>query len=424
MAELGNHYPPPELIDPVTPAGTNWTFEFSPKSPTNAYQVSSGKFVVPAGTHNIKKLAITGGVEVTFEDGAVITISQGVSIGGGAKVNFGNTDVYINGGFDSGSSGVTFGNGLLWIGSGHIVWNGTNRKGDGDVAINDQLNLGGGQHLRMGAGNHYFRSIVLGSGGTALTGPGRFAALDGITVGGDSELAIGNGDIIVGPRSSGRAITLSGGGRFIMGDGQFSANGDIDTMGGSRLVFGRTANHYVNGSLKIAGSVLFGAGRYTINGDLENGSGGTVWPYTSSLTGLTYGNTLEGESVSGFDMAGINVTFLLSGTIKLAGGARTKLEAATSSQSGGYIAELLLATNSAADANWTGGSVNSFAGTLHLPNAAVKMAGGNTSNGAKCLSLIARQIEVNGGAATGTACTRMQNAVGGVGGGTTIRLVG
>jgi hypothetical protein len=199
----------------------------------------------------------------------------------------------------------------------------------------------------------------------------------------------------------------------IMGDGEFSCSGGIATQGGSRLVFGATANHYLNGTMRIAGSVLFGQGRYTINGNFTNGTGGTTWPYTSTVTGQTYGNTLQGVSVSGFDMAGVNVTFILNGTVNLAGGAKTKLIAATSSASGGQIADILVDSQTSTATSWAAGANSIFVGMVHLPNSDVTMSGGTTTLSAgQCFMLTAKTISVTGGAATGSVCTSI-NSVGG-----------
>ncbi len=220
-----------------------------------------------------------------------------------------------------------------------------------------------------------------------------------------------------GTGAANTAIKLSGSARFLMGNGMFSANGDIDTAGGSRIAFGQTTNHYINGSMKIAGSALFGAGKYTIDGDSWNGTGGTTWPYTSTLNGITYGS-----GYSGWDMAGSDVTFILTGTLSLAGGAKTKLTAPTSSVSGGKIAEMLVHSLSTGNTDWTGGSGNNFVGVVYLPNSQVKMAGGNTTlSSGQCFTLIASRIWATGGAATGTACPSM--SAGGGGSSSTIRLV-
>jgi len=427
LSQLGQFTAPPTLSNPNTPNGSNWDFDWNPGNNTKDFRIgTSGNYIVPAGNYTIKKFEVGGGINVTFEDGSVITVSQGVSIGGGSNVDFGDADLYVNGGFNSGSNGVTIGDGELWIGSGQINWNGTNTKGDGNVIINDELDLGGGQHLVMGDGDHFFESVDVGGGGTVWLGDGALYINDGITVGGDSEVLMGDGEIRIGPGNGNRAIKLNGSAKFIMGDGPFSANGDINTVGGSVLVFGRTPNHYINGDVNIAGSALFGAGRYTIDGDLSNGTGGTTFPWTSILSGDTYGDYVEGESTSGYDMVGINVTFILSGTMNLAGGAKSKIEAATTSQTGGYIEELLITTNNTSDANWTGGSQNAYYGTLHFPNAQIKMAGGNVTAGDKCMTVIADTIRVNGGAVAASACDRMEDITGGGNGSGSVgvRLIG
>lgn len=424
---LGNYRSPLAISPPSVATGSD--FKIKQNGASNNVkpfqQSNKANYVFPTGTYVIDELNIAGGMNVTFGDGSIITVAGNVVIGGGSTVNFGNSDLLVVGDFGSGSTGVTIGDGTLWIG-GDAKFEGTNSKGDGIVYIGGDVDFWGGSSMTMGAGNHLFGGNVdVGGGADVLLGAGDFQAPDGLNMSGDSELALGDGDVVIGPGNGGNAIKMNGSARFFMGDGTFSANGDIDTAGGTRLVFGVTNNHYINGDLKPKGSVLFGRGRYTVNGDFENGTGGTTWPYYSNLTGQTYGAWVEGESGSGFDMVGIEVTFILDGVIKLAGGAKTKLEAALYDVSGAQISELLVSSESTSDANWTGGSANAFAGTIHFPNAQVKMAGGNsTVSSGKCMTLIANTIRVNGGAATGTACNRMDPNAGGGGGNATIRLVG
>ncbi|MBO9602489.1 MAG: hypothetical protein J7496_08280 [Novosphingobium sp.] len=410
-ALLGTYTAVPTLANPTTPTGTDWTVGYSPSASAAPYRTTQygGTYAVPAGTYNIKKLQVDGGITLSFASGSVITVSNGVSIGGGSNVNFGDSTLYVNGGFNSGSNGVTIGNGPLWIGSGTVTFQGTNTKGTGDVIVNSKLTLGGGQKMKMGAGNHAFAGMALSGGGSVWLGAGNFTNTAGITIAGDSELSLGAGNVLLGPdSSSGLAANLSGSARFFMGDGTFSANGGITTAGGSRLVFGKTANHYINGNMTIAGSVLFGAGRYTVNGNFTNGTGGTTWPYTSSLTGVTYGNTLEGVSVSGYDQAGVNVSFILAGTLNLGGGAKTKLIADTATTSGAQIADLLVDSLTSSATNWGAGSSNIFVGTVHLPNSVVTMSGGNaTLSAGQCFTLVASKIYVTGGAQAGTACPEM-----------------
>lgn len=406
IAQIGNHAALPTLSNPVTPSGSEWNLSWSPSAAVTAYRTGpyTGEYVIPKGNYTIGAFIVGGGIKVTFESGSNITIANGVSIGGGSTVTFGDSNIWVNGGFNSGSSGVTIGKGTLWIGSGTVTFSGTNKKGDGDVTINAPVSLGGGIYLDMGAGNHAFRSLTLSGGGSSALGKGNFTVLSGLSVGGGSELALGNGDIVIGAGSSGNAIDLSGSAKILMGDGTFSAIGNIVTQGGSRIVFGQTANHYIVGNMTIAGSAYFGKGRYTVAGNFTNGTGGTTWPYTSSRTGLTYG-----ADGSGYDMVGYDVSFILSGTLNLSGGAKTKLSAPSSSVSGGAIGGMLFHSNTTSSVNWSGGSSNVFNGVVHVPNAAVTMSGGNSTgdsggSSGNCFMLIASKINASGGVTAGSTC--------------------
>ncbi|MFC0684065.1 pilus assembly protein TadG-related protein [Novosphingobium clariflavum] len=405
IAQIGNHAPLPALSDPVTPAGSEWNLSWSPSAAVTAYRTGpyTGEYVIPKGNYTIGAFIVGGGIKVTFASGSNITIANGVNIGGGSTVDFGDSNIWVNGGFNSGSNGVTIGNGTLWIGSGTVTFSGTNRKGSGNVTINAPVSLGGGIYLDMGAGNHAFRALTLSGGGSSALGNGDFTVLSGVSVGGGSELVVGNGNIVIGAASSGNAITLSGSAKLLMGDGSFSANGHIVTEGGSRIVFGQTPNHYIAGNMTIAGAAYFGAGRYTVAGSFTNGTGGTTWPYTSPRTGLTYG-----ANGSGYDMVGYDVSFVLSGALNLAGGAKTRLSAPAASVSGGAIGGLLVHTGTSGAITWGGGSSNVFNGVVHVPNATVTMTGGNSTgdsgSSGTCFMLIAGKIKASGGTTAGSTC--------------------
>ncbi|WP_245824473.1 hypothetical protein [Sphingomonas azotifigens] len=421
---IGTSTAPNAIGNPTTPAAADWVIGWTPSSNVAGYRnANSANYVIPAGNYTIGRLTIDGGLNVTFQSGSTITVANGVSIGGGSTVKFGNVNLSVNGGFNSGSSGVTMGDGSLAIGSGTITFAGTNSFGAGPVTINGTVSLSGGTTLTLGAGNHSFGAISIGGGSWLKMGAGDLDVRSGISVDGSSTLAAGAGAYRIGADSNGKAITLSGSAVMLMGDGTFSAGGDINTAGGSRIVFGRTANHLIKGNLTVAGSALFGTSRYTIAGNFTNGTGGTTWPYTSSVTNQTYGSTLEGVSVSGYDMAGINVSFILSGTLNLAGGAKTYLTASTTSVSGGALADLLIDSLTGSATSWAAGSQNIFVGAVHLPNSDLTMSGGNTtlSNG-QCFMLIARTISATGGAAAGSACTSITGS-GSSGTSTTIGLV-
>src|SRR3546814_10254335 len=94
----------------------------------------------------------------------------------------------------------------------------------------------------------------------------------------------------------------------------------------SKITFGKTSNHYSNVNLDIKVAAKLGEGRYTVNGDFTDGTGGTTWPT---------GTMLGGKDVGGYDVAGINVTLVISGKLDLGGGAKVYLTAPGDSSSGG-----------------------------------------------------------------------------------------
>lgn len=375
-AGIGQPAANPAAPNPSCP--TDWNFDWNHAGAVSSYWVASPaaspnnyNYIVPAGTHCINNFTVAGGLKVLFQTTSTSTVS-------------------VSGAFNvGGGSGVVF--------------------GDGAIQFKPIVTVAGGSTVRFGNGTHAFGGFDLGGGGSVTMGTGDFTAAAGVKIAGDTELSIGNGNVAIGSNASGNAIDLGGSARFFMGNGTFTAKGNVTTQGGSKLVFGTTANHQINGNLNVAGAVLFGDGRYTINGNFTNSTGGTTWPYTSALNGTTYGS-----AYSGYDQGGTNVTFIANGTMNLAGGAKTKLIAATTSTTGGAIANMLLYSKTSSATSWSAGSGNVFVGTVYLPNSTVTMSGGSTtlSNG-QCFSLIASKIVASGGAAAGTSCPEMSGAIAG-----------
>lgn len=426
VALIGTFTAVPALTSPTTSGQGAWSLNSSTATTpgaTTTYNSASNAWVVAAKTpctYNITSISLSGDRKLIFPSGCNVYVHNGVTTSGSTQIQWGNNNVYINGNVSSGASaGMTFGTGVLWIGSGTHSFSGPHTKGDGDVTMAGNVTVTGGSSFSFGDGNHFFGSLTLGGGTNVKMGAGNFQANTGVAISGDSIVALGNGNVLLGKNATtNNAIDLDGSARFMMGNGTFSANGNIDTEGGSRLVFGATTNHYINGNMNIRGSALFGAGRYTINGNFVNGTGGTTWPYTSPYTGVTYGSAF-----SGYDMGGTDVTFVMSGTLNLAGGAKSYLVAPSSTTSGGAIAELLLTSTTTTATSWNAGSSNAFGGALHLPGSAVTMSGGNTTVATgNCFSLIASTITISGGAQTGTSCTAMAGAFSGGGSGS-VRLV-
>lgn len=412
---IGTYRTPVALSNPTTPSGgAAWSFSSSPSAAVAGFRRgSSSNFVVPAGTYKIDTMDVSGDANVTFSAGSTVTIARGATIAGGTTVVFGNGTYRINGGFSA--ANVTFGDGELSIGQGNVSFSGANRIGSGPVTINAPLSLSGGTTLAVGAGAHAFGGITVGGGSWLTLGNGSLDVTGAVSVGGGSTIIAGAGNVTLSNPGD-RAIFVDGGGFFAMGDGLFSANGSIVTGGGSRLVFGRTANHLINGDLSVAGGALFGAGRYTVKGSFVNGTGGATWPYTSSVNNQKWGDSLEGTSVSDYDMAGVDVSFILSGTINLGGGAKTLLMAPGSTASGGAIADILIDSLTSTDTNWSAGATNVFSGAVHLPNSALTSSGGNSTNSAvRCFMLVTYRVTLTGGATAGSTCTGIGASGGGSG---------
>lgn len=376
---LGYSSPFPTLSGPnVAAGGEDWTFG---NATTQKFQMkdSSGNYIwgrynVPKGNYAISTLSIGGGMNVTFENGSRLSIPGNVNIG--AAVNFGDADIYVNGTFKTNWNTVTLGKGALWIG-GNADFSGTFKKGEGDVTVNGTATFSGSPIL--GAGDHAFRKLSLGGGTTLTLGDGDLTVLTGISLGGGVKMYSGKGDYLIGNDSSGYAINLGGGAVFTMGDGAFSAVGNIATAGGSTLQFGAALNHYIVGNLALNGSVVFGSGRYTVDGDFINDTGGS--------------------------MTGSDVTFILSGKLKLNGGTSINLNASDGTVAGGAIASLLFHSDTTSSIDWGGGSSNVFDGVVHFPNATVNFSGGNKSvDQGGCFMLIASKINATGGTTTGSAC--------------------
>ena len=255
--------------------------------------------------------------------------------------------------------------------------------GDGPVSITAPVTLGGGALMMLGAGRHYVGQISVGGGSSVIMGAGDLDVNGAILIdGGGSAMIVGAGNYAIGNNGSGVAINLSGGSSLKFNDGTFSANGAITTSGGSIIVFGATANHLINGGLSLNGSSIFGAGTYTINGNFTNNTGGT--------------------------MTGSDVTFILAGSLNVAGGTSVNLSAPSGTSSSG-ITDVLFATRTTAATILGGGTQDYFSGAVYVPNSDFQMSGGASVAGA-CFMLIAKTVTLSGGPTAGTMCASLTSS--------------
>lgn len=372
------------IANPVTPGGNkDWIFDWNGSPAVQPFRTGGGTYSVPAsaaGTrYEVNRLAVSGGVKVTFQGATFITIAEGLKNEG--TVTLGSGGAWkINGGFDTGWSGFTFGNNAWHFGTGAIVINGSPTI-EGDVTFAGPLTVGGGSDLTFGAGNHAFASIAM-NGRTLTIGPGSLNVPGGIVAGGGSRTSIGAGPVTIGRNAAtGRSIYVDGGATLSFGDGTFRTTGNIVTSGGTSIVFGATANHYIGGNLDLSGGATFGTGAYTIYGSFTNTTG--------------CGNCT---------MTGTDVSFFLAGAVTLGGGSGLNLKA-PAANTGDALADILFATRSTAATLLKEGAQNVLSGVWYAPNSPFTMNGGASLSGSgRCFMLVAATVTLDGGTATSTSC--------------------
>ncbi|MBW8744312.1 MAG: hypothetical protein JF628_08195 [Sphingomonas sp.] len=243
------------------------------------------------------------------------------------------------------------------------------------------ISTGGGLKIVVQDG-----AVIRVSGNVVLSSPMTMGAVTldiggQLNVGSGLTMTVASGNVAIGSNASGNAITIGGGSVLSFGDGLFSANGSIVTGGNSHITFGATANHYINGALSLNGYAVFGAGAYYINGAFTNSTGGTI--------------------------SGSGVTFFMSGTLGLGGGAITNLAAPTS-DAGGGVTDLLFATKSTTQTSLSQGATGSYGGMVYAPNSNMVMSGGaSAGNTGRCFSLVVNTLTLSGGTTAGTACTSL-----------------
>lgn len=392
FSRIGTFTRPDANSDPSTPTtGLDWNFPnnadaFSKLASSDPVKANCTQGIVNnkmtyscrGGAYTIKTFKPNESA-VNFSGTVNITISGGLANTSG-RINFYGGSVSVNGGLSTGSGGIDFGNATLAVGSGDLtVTSGGLTLGNGDVTVNGTLTLGGGGAMTLGSGRHSFNAISAGGGARLTMGSGSLNVNGPLNdSGGGTSITVGAGPVTIGRDAAGSSVTVAGGSSLSFDDGAFSANGSVATSGGSSLTFGDTASHYINGALNLNGSATFGAGAYYVNGAFTNNTGGS--------------------------MTGSGVSFFLAGTFTLSGGTSMTMSAPTS-DAGGGVADLLVATKSSADTRIGGGSQNVYAGLVYAPNSALVMDGGaGVTGGGRCFMLVVSTLSMNGGTTTGTAC--------------------
>jgi len=349
--------------DTVNPTGAaDWDMTSKKPSANVATYWNGSSYVVPAGPYTIGNLTIDGNVTFT---GPTTIVADSITLNGGASLTI----------------------------------------GDGSVTVAGAVKLAGGATVTIGNGKHSFGSISIGGGSKFYTGTGSLNVTYDINVdggGSEAKFAPSTGDTVVIGANKGTAISISGGstvsfdrygtsvatgGTQSAGPVGFSAGGSIKSSGGSMVVFNKAAVHVIKGDLDLNGSSVMGSGLYVIGGNLSNNTGGT--------------------------MTGSDVSFALGGSFTLAGG--TSLDLAASSSNSGYgMQDILVVTKSSSTVSLGGGTTDKYSGLVYAPKAEIKLTGGASlsNNGSQCLMMVVNSVTMAGGAAfsTNTCASQINNA--------------
>jgi hypothetical protein len=375
---------------PSAVSGTNLTFGYtaSPPSSGNGCTITqtsaySGNFTItcPAGgTYNFGSMTVPGSVTVAFDTGGTSSTYNfgGEVLNQGNALTFGSGTFNFAGGLET-SSTTSFGGGTFTIGA--------LPGGCGDGATYSICNT----------------STLTFSGAVTMT------LTKGLYNGGGEKVTMGAGSAansyVFGASSGGNAISVYGGSTTVLGSaaggGLFQMAGNIlAASGGECLTLPATSQHDIKGYISTGGGLILGAGVYTVTGNVDIGgsNGGNVTCNGSSV----------GVSASGVTLV-IGATTTDSGcsgqTLCISNGFSNVVITAPASGNTENLA-VIGPTGGSTDGATLGGSGSAkVSGVFYLPNGPLSLDGAATlSGGSGCLELVASQITLSGGAASGTVC--------------------
>jgi hypothetical protein len=198
--------------------------------------------------------------------------------------------------------------------------------------------------------------------------------------------------------------------------------------GGSCITVSAAANHDINGYMYVSGGITLGAGVYTVTDYVSAGGAGGGGDVTCN--GVTTG--INATDVS-FVIGGTTTATCADGTTEVfclgAGYGHVTITAPTSATDPldpyeGFA--VIGPATGGAGADFSNGATNTrISGAFYLPTGPVIMSGAATvgdTNAGDCLELIASQVTLTGGTATGSSCVTA-GSVGGSGSSPAVSLV-
>jgi len=425
---------------------TTVTVPGAPSVPTTGHSVTFGS---SAGT-TATDVAAAGSCTATRSGSTwTVTCSSGgtynfgsITVNGGVTVNFntGNSATYnFNGAITNSGTALTFGPGTFNISQGINISGGGSPTTFGAGTFNIGPVSGSCSGPSTSPTTNY--SICQNSPSIVFGGPSTFNLTGGIWVKGGATLTMGSGSsnsFVIGAAGNGDSLTQAGGALVTFGDAtgsgdlfQMAGNLNDSAGGGSCITVSAAVEHDIKGYMYVSGGITLGAGTYAVSDYVSAGGGGGGGDVTCNgvTTGVNASNVtfIIGGTTTTTCADGSNQIFCLGAGyahVTLASPACTGTPPTSTSTLDTYCGFAVIGPASGgAGADFSNGASNTkVSGIFYVPTGPVVMSGAATmgdTTSTDCLELIASQVTMTGGTATGSSC----NALGMVSSGSTSTVI-
>ena len=347
-------------FDVPSPFGGTTSFTFQGKTLTRGADLI---WVAPPGVYYIDRYRATDFNERVRFTGtptnpSTVWILEDINMGFGAELYFENTNVFSQGDYrhNGGGNPLDF--------------------GDGDITFTEIRITGTSQ-------------LVIGDGDLNITE-------DGLTVGGSSNVVIGNGE-----KTIDGDLAIGGQASLTFGSGDLHIRGDFDPSGSSTFVLNTPST---------------GVSNVFINGDYVGGSSGQNTFTDTSF--FVAGDVIFNSSLT---VTAVNAQFFSNGIFDIAA-SNGSVFITPPFDGTTNIDQVLFATTSTQQSIISGGGNVTLGGVIHIPNGDFLLTGGGEINqNSECLLLVTQNFSLQGGSQLNSQCNVFPPGF--VGGAGTLALV-
>ena len=330
-------------FDVPSPFGGTTSFTFQGKTLTRGADLI---WVAPPGVYYIDRYRATDFNERVRFTGtptnpSTVWILEDINMGFGAELYFENTNVFSQGDYrhNGGGNPLDF--------------------GDGDITFTEIRITGTSQ-------------LVIGDGDLNITE-------DGLTVGGSSNVVIGNGE-----KTIDGDLAIGGQASLTFGSGDLHIRGDFDPSGSSTFVINTPST---------------GVSNVFINGDYVGGSSGQ-----NTFTDTSF--FVDGDVIfnSSLTVTAVNAQFFSNGIFDIAA-SNGSVFITPPFDGTTNIDQVLFATTSTQQSIISGGGNVTLGGVIHIPNGDFLLTGGGEINqNSECLLLVTQNFSLQGGSELNSQC--------------------